>query len=486
MSLSWPATVGTAININVATLGALGTGDFTIVVLTKPAGNHGHFGAKVSTSFDIQQLNDSNIWFGGGDFSGFGTSNNTDWHVIGHSKASGTNAYRWHYWNYSAGGSKTHTPGSGTHANPGTITAIQIGNSDNRGNGLIAAVAVWKRVLSDAEFDSLCTTNLSDWMNVSGGQPDAIWALNVAAASVVDGTGHGNDASSVTGTITSGAADPPSFSYTLSGGSPVTVSDVPTLGLRLRSAAETVAVGVTAADTASLGLRARSPNAETVTIGVTAADAPGSIRMRSGAESVAFAVTVADSPNGLRAGSPNAETVTLGTAAADLAPSGLRIGSGTTESVTIAVTAPDSPGGLRLRSAVESVTSAVLAADAPGGLRIRSADGSGVTSAVAIADSPSGARLGVPTAGVTIAVVVADTPGGLRALSGATSVTVAGTSAVSIADSPSGLRLGSGLSVATVLQPILLVPILAPVHRATVVAPVGGTVIIAPVRGAHE
>lgn len=214
MSLSWPAAPGTAINITVNTLGDLGNGAFTVLVLTKPAGNHGHFGAKVSSSFNIQQLNDSNIFFGAGDFSGFGTSNSTDWHLVGHSKASGSNVYRWHYWNYSAGGAKTHTDGTGTHANPGTITAIQIGNSDNRGNGLIAVVAVWKRVLSDAEFDSLCTTNLSDWMAVSGGEPDGLWALNVAAASVVDGTGNGNNASSVDGTITAGA-DPPGFDYDL-------------------------------------------------------------------------------------------------------------------------------------------------------------------------------------------------------------------------------------------------------------------------------
>jgi hypothetical protein len=224
MSLSWSAVVGTAINMTVNTLGAVGTGDFTVVVLTKPAGNHGHVGFTVTTGHPYQQLNDSNIWFGGGDFSGFGTSNNTDWHVIGHSKISGANTYRWHYWNYSAGGAKTHAAGTGTHANPGTITAIKIGDCDNRGNGLIAVVAVWKRQLSDAEFDSLCTTHLSDWNALA---PDALWPLNVAAASVVDVTGHGNNAASVTGTISAGA-DPPSFDYSL--GSPVVIADPSNVG----------------------------------------------------------------------------------------------------------------------------------------------------------------------------------------------------------------------------------------------------------------
>jgi len=225
--LSWPAVVGTAINITVNTLGAVGTGDFTIVVLTKPNGNHGHIGMTVTTGHPIQQLNDSNVWFGGGDFSGFGTSNNTDWHVIGHSKTSGSNVYRWHYWNYSAGGAKTHSNGTGTHANPGTITAIKIGDCDNRGNGLIAVVAVWKRVLSDAEFDSLCTTHLSDWNALS---PDALWPLNVAAASVVDATGHGNNAASVTGTISLTGSDPPSFDFSLSGTQTLTGTGIASAG----------------------------------------------------------------------------------------------------------------------------------------------------------------------------------------------------------------------------------------------------------------
>lgn len=217
-TLSWPAVPGTYLNLTVNTLAAMGTGDFTVVVLTKPAGNHGHFGASVTTGFPIQQLNDTNVWFGGGDFSGFGTSNNTDWHVIGHSKTSGSNVYRWHYWNYSAGGAKTHTNGTGTHANPGAITVIRIGDCDNRGNGLEAVVAVWKRVISDAEFDSLCTTHLSDWAALA---PDALLPLNVAAASVVDVTGHGNSVASVVGTISLTGADPPSFDFSLG----VTVAD---------------------------------------------------------------------------------------------------------------------------------------------------------------------------------------------------------------------------------------------------------------------
>lgn len=242
-SLSWPAVVGTAINLNVATLGAIGTGDYTLVGLTKPGATSGHavVGLQVSSSFSLQIIVDTGVWYGVGDFSGFGTAT-TDWQIIGQSKASGSNVYRWHYYNYTLGGSTTHADGTGTHANPGTITAIQIGNGDNRGNGLIAFVAMWKRVLSDAEFDGACTSNLSSWFALS---PDAILACNVAAASVVDGTGNGNGAASVTGTISLTGADPPGYNYALS--STVTGTGSAALGGLAATAAGTRVVSGTGA-----------------------------------------------------------------------------------------------------------------------------------------------------------------------------------------------------------------------------------------------
>lgn len=218
MSLSWPAVVGTAINTAVGTLGAVGSGDFTIVALVNLNGaNHGVIGLSASGSFEYQVLSDTGTWFGGGDFSGFtgtpGAPVVGDWQIIGLSKVSGSNVYRWHYWNYTTNSAKVHADGTGTHADPGTITGIQLGNSENRGNGLQAFIGVWKRVLSDAEFDAACTSNLSDWNALA---PDALWPMNVAAASVVDVTGHGADATSVTGTISS-AADPPGYNYALGG-----------------------------------------------------------------------------------------------------------------------------------------------------------------------------------------------------------------------------------------------------------------------------
>lgn len=225
MSLSWPAVNGTYIETTVATTGGIGSGAYTVLALAQPNGTTvgAYWGAQITTSYDLQAILDVGVMFGANDFSAGALGaqlSGTDWQIIGQSKASGSAVYRWHHWNYTTSSAKTHVDGTGTHANPGAITKFRIGQGDNRGNGLIAVVAVWKRVLSDAEIDSLCTTNLSDWAALA---PDALWPLNVAsAASVVDVSGNGNHAASVSGTITGSAADPPAFSYTLSAATPST------------------------------------------------------------------------------------------------------------------------------------------------------------------------------------------------------------------------------------------------------------------------
>jgi len=213
--LSWPASPGTQINLTVATIGAIGSGAYTIVAMTKPAGNHGVFGAQVSSSYDRQIITDSGVWFGGGDFSGFGSVSTTQWQIIAQSKAAGSNVYRWDYWNYDAGGAKTHTNGTGSHSDPGAITIARIGQGDNRGNGLNAWLGLWTRQLSTAEFDAACTAALQDWFNLS---PAALYPLNVAAASVVDVTGHGNGVSSVDGTISLTGTEPSGYSFSISSG----------------------------------------------------------------------------------------------------------------------------------------------------------------------------------------------------------------------------------------------------------------------------
>jgi hypothetical protein len=216
MSLDWSSGAHASVNTSIGTLAGVGTGDYTLVALVKPStvSAGAAVALQVSSSNDLQIIWDSGKFFGGVDFSGFGAVVAGDWQIIGQSKASGSNVYRWHYWDYTLAGSKTHANGSGAHNNPGSITKVLLGDGDNRNGGQIAVNAAFKRVLSDGEFDSLCTNALSDWAALA---PDALWPLNVAGpTSVVDVTGHGANESSVTGTITGGAADPPGFNYSLS------------------------------------------------------------------------------------------------------------------------------------------------------------------------------------------------------------------------------------------------------------------------------
>lgn len=376
MSLSWPAAPGTYLNVTINTLGAVGSGNFTVVALTNLNGaNHGVWSAGAGATYDYQILSDTGTWYGGGDFSGFtgtpGAPVTGDWQVIGQSKTSGSNVYRWHFWDYTTNSAKVHTDGTGTHANPGTITGMRLGDTENRGNGLIAAIAVWKRVLSDAEFNSLCTSNLSDWMVVSGGPPDAIWAMNVAAASVVDGSGNGNNIASVVGTISAGA-DPPGFNYTLTSATPApsvslagpgrispsgrfqfnTPFDYTTASATSPTAEATSATG-TAFD-ASVSV---APNAEATSGTGTALDAAGSVG--ANAENTTATGTASNPAADVQANAGNATaTGTAYDAAASIAVNAeLASAAGTAYDATVSTSA-------NTQAPAELTTAAVTAYDA--------------------------------------------------------------------------------------------------------------------------
>lgn len=223
MSGDFPGSGGTGppyISMTAGGAGAVGTGDYTMVALVQPAGNCGVMSAYASTTLTREILIDSGAVFGLGDFSsGWPTVTPGNWYVMGQSKAAGSNTYRHHLWQYASDGSGTMShgvsTGSGTHGDGSTITELRVGSNDNRANGLIAVVAYWDRVLSDAELDSLKSPNLSAWTAVSGGAPKALislqnWNGTTGAADVV-GT---STFSGVTGTVNVGA-DPPSFNYSL-------------------------------------------------------------------------------------------------------------------------------------------------------------------------------------------------------------------------------------------------------------------------------
>jgi len=228
-SLSGTGYIGTA----AGTLGAAGTGDYTMIGLHRPSYPNTCIASLRSGSLtgtnerdiigDFQTATTTS-WFGVNDFSaGFGPYNINTWYLVGQSKAAGSNVFRWHIWPYAADGSgtKTHADGTGAHGDGSTIAGVQIGNGDHYAQGEMALVAVWKRVLSDADFNSLCGNTASAFMNLSTGAPDALWLMNVSDPStVVDATGNGANATTVvasSGTITGNGTDPPSFNYSLSG-----------------------------------------------------------------------------------------------------------------------------------------------------------------------------------------------------------------------------------------------------------------------------
>lgn len=215
MARLWSGITKDYIETAIGTTGGAGSGAYTLVVLIKPTATD--FGAGVSLlrtgTVARQIILNAGAWYGAGDFTGFGTVVAGDWQVVGQSKAAGSNVYRWHYWDYTTAGAKTHANGTGTHGDPGAVDDVRLGDGDNKGKQTLAVVAVWTRVLGDLEFESLCTSNLSDWAALS---PAALWPLNqpTGTTPVSDVTGHGADQVALVGTIAT-AADPPGFNYSL-------------------------------------------------------------------------------------------------------------------------------------------------------------------------------------------------------------------------------------------------------------------------------
>lgn len=217
----------TYISMTAGSAGAVGSGAYTIAVLAQPAGNNfGYVSTLASGTMNRELLQSGGALFGQGDFSsGFGTLTGGTWYVAAQSKAAGANTYRHHVWAYASDGSGTMShgvaTGSGTHGDGSTATELRVGSNDTFGAGLIAVVAFWTRVLADAELDSMKSGSLTAWRDVSGGQPAELISLETwngsTGCTAVIGT---SSQSSVSGTITSGA-NPPSFNFSLAGGSVV-------------------------------------------------------------------------------------------------------------------------------------------------------------------------------------------------------------------------------------------------------------------------
>lgn len=198
------ATVGTGLST---------LADYSIVGLLNPAtANRGAVMSLLSGSTNRAQIIIDGVtgtWFGANDFSGYSANPPVvgHWTVIGLTKAAGSAVFRWHFWDYTLAGTPAHADGSGTHPDPGAIDGVRLGDGDNGARGDIAVLAVWKRAISDGEFNSLATTALTAWAGLS---PEALWADDLMA----DLTGHGHDVFATVGSVGIGS-NPPGFNYSL-------------------------------------------------------------------------------------------------------------------------------------------------------------------------------------------------------------------------------------------------------------------------------
>jgi hypothetical protein len=232
MSLTFDGSGHQYVGCSAGTIGATGTGAYTMVALYRPTSNP--YAALVSLmsgslaggTQERQIIEDTGALYGTGDFSsGFGSIAGDTWYLVGQSKAAGSNVYRWHVWPYASDGSgtKTHGDGTGTHGDGSTVVGIRIGDGDNYGLGDIALVAIWKRVLSDADFNNLCGNTAQAFISLGTGGADALLLCNVASpSSIVDATGNGANYSATSGSNITIGSDPPSFNFSVGGSNTVT------------------------------------------------------------------------------------------------------------------------------------------------------------------------------------------------------------------------------------------------------------------------
>lgn len=218
MSRTFDLATGPNYSINsVGSLGSLGNGAYTIIVLFNINTGNNNCGL---ISFRTAGINaelfiDGNQIFGAGDFGGGQTGVTVStWWWAAIRKAAGSSVYTYSLKPY-ASGSATHQNSAASHADSGaTNTTIRLGDSDDRGNGLIAVLAAWTSRLSDAQVSGMFTSAASD---IAAQSPGGLWLGNQASSTdpINDSVGTANQ-TSVNGAIGVGS-DPPAYNYSLGG-----------------------------------------------------------------------------------------------------------------------------------------------------------------------------------------------------------------------------------------------------------------------------
>lgn len=218
MSRNFDLATGPNYSINsVGSLGSLGNGAYTIITLFNINTGNNNCGL---ISFRTAAINaelfiDGNQIFGAGDFGGGQTGVTVStWWWAAIRKAAGSSVYTYSLKPY-ASGSATHQNSAASHADSGaTNTTIRLGDSDDRGNGLVAVLAAWTSRLSDAQVAGMFTSAASD---IAAQSPGGLWLGNQASSTdpINDSVGTANQ-TSVNGAIGVGS-DPPAYNYSLSG-----------------------------------------------------------------------------------------------------------------------------------------------------------------------------------------------------------------------------------------------------------------------------
>lgn len=198
-----------------------GSGAYSMAILVDPDNNNVRLMDWFASAVEQGTLLiDTGAVYGHDDFSsGYssGISAATGWILIGLSKTSGSAHYRCHLWTYAADGSGTmshgEASGAGNHPNQSAATTCRIGWSESTGSdGDIAVGAYWDRALSDAEFDTLKSSELSTWYDLAPDLGVHLGSWNGTAGDVVFSGSSG--VATKTGTVSSGP-NPSGFNFSL-------------------------------------------------------------------------------------------------------------------------------------------------------------------------------------------------------------------------------------------------------------------------------
>ena len=194
-------------------------GPFSVVVLHRPVGVFcGLIHAEKASVTQWELWGEgSNYFVMPGGFAAGPAPVAATWQLIGYSKAAGTVTPRYHMVTLEGGsaGVWAHQDGTSTSGDwSGPVDALKIGHGQRRGNGLVAAIAVYTQTFNDAGWETtLGYTAAQDWFDAA---PAGMWLLNQANTSdpVLDVTsGHADQAATTNPAVS--ASNPPGWDYTI-------------------------------------------------------------------------------------------------------------------------------------------------------------------------------------------------------------------------------------------------------------------------------